>query len=92
MPGGIQHNNLGWVAPRESPSLNILSSGGDNNAHAIGRHGSVGSETGHIVSQNLPDQSRSLVIPITLGGIRGAIVARFIDFRRPFHAGRDTRA
>lgn len=56
-----------------------------DNHHRVGRHRSVGSETGHKVPDYLPDQSDTLVIPITLGGIRGAITARFIDFRSSFH-------
>lgn len=54
-----------------------------NNHYRVGRHRSVGAETVHVVSQNLTDQPDALVIPITLGGIRGAITARFIKF--PFH-------
>ncbi len=38
----------------------------------------------------LPDQSDTLVIPIAIGGIRGAITARFIDFRS-FHAQPDSQ-
>lgn len=30
MTRAVNQPVLGWVAPRESPSLNILSSGGDN--------------------------------------------------------------
>jgi len=81
MLGGIQHNPARDLSAQvgegsDCPSL--------DNHHRVGRHGPVGSETGHEVPDYLPDQTRSLVIPITLGGIRGAITARFIDFR-PFH-------
>lgn len=43
-------------------------------------------EARNIVGDNLAHEPRVYVIPATIGGIRGAIVARFIDFR-PFHNG-----
>ena len=70
---------------RASPSLNILSSGGDNSHNATVNIRDVLTERGDPVRNDGPDQSRALVIPVTLGGIRGAITARFIDFRSSFH-------
>ncbi len=71
---------------QSAPAASLSSGSGGNNHYSVGRHRPVGAEAAHIVSQNLADQSRSLVIPITLGGIRGAITARFIDFRS-LHGG-----
>lgn len=52
----------------------------DNFTFNVGKHGPVDPEARDVVADNFPDQSRSLVIPINLGGIRGAITARFIKF------------
>lgn len=72
---------LGWVAPRESraPSTGAR----DNLTLDCRKHSKVAAEAGDMLADNLPDQSDTLVIPINLGGIRGAITARFIKF--PFH-------
>lgn len=47
---------------RESPSLNILSSGGDNNALDIGKHSPVDPKAGDVVADNLADQRRIVLI------------------------------
>lgn len=82
MPGGIQHNPARGRYPAQATGASDCAP--VNYHDRVGRHSSVRSETGHEVPDYLPDQSDTLVIPITLGGIRGAITARFIDFR-PFH-------
>lgn len=50
--------------------------GRGNLTHASAGEGGVISERGDPVRNDGPDQPRSLVIPITLGGVRGAIVKR----------------
>lgn len=44
---------------RASPSLNILSSGGDNETLDIGKHRPVNPKAGDVVADNLPDQPSS---------------------------------
>lgn len=57
---------------------------------AIGKHRPVASKLADVLPDNFTNQdspTSALVIPVTLGGIRGAITARFIDFRSSFHGG-----
>lgn len=63
---------------RASPSLNILSSGGDNLAHDFREHSPVNSKLGNEVSQNLRDQPRLVFI-----GRPFAVPFMFV----PFHGG-----
>ena len=58
----------------------------DNSHNVAVNISDVLSERRNPVRDDGPDQSLALVIPITLGGIRGAITARFIDFRS-LHGG-----
>lgn len=57
-----------------------------NNNERVRKHGLIDAKAEDKLLHQLPDQSDTLVIPITFGGIRGAITARFIDFRS-FHGG-----
>lgn len=74
---------------QSAPAAFPLGSGRNSNNAAI-NISSVLSERGDPVCDNFADQSRALVIPVTFGGIRGAITARFIDFRN-LHAKGDSR-
>lgn len=54
---------------RASPSLNILSSGGDNLADAIGKHRPVNSKLGNELGQNFTDQPRPVFIERAWGTV-----------------------
>lgn len=66
------------------PSASTGEGRGNSNFAAV-NVGRAVSERSDPVRNDGPDQSDTLVIPINLGGIRGAITARFIDFRSSFH-------
>lgn len=69
---------------QSAPAASLSSGSGGNNHNVISDPCAINAEGRDPFRDDLTDQSRALVIPITLGGIRGAITARFIDFR-PFH-------
>lgn len=75
---------------QSAPAAVPVGSGGNSHDVAV-NISDVLTERRNPVRDYGPDQSRALVIPVTFGGIRGAITARFIDFRRPFHDRRNTR-
>lgn len=74
---GVESRSLGRAPGRASTALP------GNLNHAAVNVGRAVSERPDPVRNYRPDQSDTLVIPINLGGIRGAIVARFIKF--PFN-------
>lgn len=82
---GVEIRSLGRAPGRASTALP------GNLNHAAVNVGRAVSERPDPLGHQFADQSRSLVIPINLGGIRGAITARFIDFRPFNHAGRTSR-
>lgn len=55
-----------------------------NHTLNVREHRPVDTEARDMLTEDFSDRTGPLVIPVTIGGIRGAIVARFIDFR-PFH-------
>lgn len=55
-----------------------------NHTLNLREHRPVDTEAHDMRTENFSDRAGPLVIPVTFGGIRGAIVARFIDFR-PSH-------
>lgn len=82
------HTRVGPSARARRSDLTRLGSDRRNPDKRCGHDGPLAPEARNIVGDNLAHEPRVHVIPATFGGIRGAIVARFIDFR-PFNHGRE---